>query len=200
MFYLLVRTVSRAVLRLFFRFNVTGASYIPLQGPVIVVSNHTSYLDPLILGVASPRRLNFMAKAELFDIPVFRRAISALGAFPVKRGAPDRQALRKATSILREKRCLAVFPEGGRRFDGLGKPERGTALLARQAGALIVPAGIIGANKVKSMGSRFPRLAKILVHIGRPISVPADADKEEMQKIMEEVMGRIAELIGEVHG
>lgn len=197
MFYLLVRSIARALLRLFFRLKVRDAYYIPSRGPAIVVSNHTSYLDPLILGVASSRKLNFMAKAELFKNPVFGRAISALGAFPVKRGAPDRQALRKAASILSDKHCLAVFPEGSRRSQGLGKPERGTALLARQAGAIIIPAGIIGANKVKSQGSRLPRLVKIEVRFGTPFIVPVDADKEAMQNIMEEVMACIAGLIGE---
>lgn len=199
-FYRLVRGSSRLFLRLIFRFRVTGAEHIPRQGAVIVVSNHTSYLDPLILGVASPRMLYFMAKAELFNVPVLRGVIARLGAFPVKRGAPDRQALRKAATILKEKRCLAVFPEGARRFDGLGKPERGTALLARQAGAVIVPAGIIGADKVKSTLSRLALPVKVEVRVGLPINVSADADKERMQEIMEETMARIAELIGEGNG
>lgn len=199
-FYRFARAGSRAFLMLFFRFRVTGAEHIPRQGPVIVVSNHTSYLDPLILGAASPRELNFMAKAELFNVPVLRGVIARLGAFPVKRGAPDRQALRRAASILKDKHCLAVFPEGARRFDGLGKPERGTALLARQAGALIVPAGIIGADKVKSTVSRLARRVRIEVRVGPPLRVPADADKEQMQELMEETMARIAELIGESNG
>src|SRR6516164_5983812 len=119
------------MLGLGFEFRVDGAANEPAAGPVVVVSNHLSDLDPLIVGAALKRRLRFMAKQELFRVPGVRWWISACGAFPVRRGEPDRQALRTALRLLERGGALVMFPEGTRGTTReLRPPEPGAALLA----------------------------------------------------------------------
>ena len=128
--YLLVFPVFRGLLR----GHTSGNALVPLQGPLVVVANHGSHLDPPFLGHALGRPVAFMAKAELFRIPILGDIIRACGAYPVKRGASDREAIRTATARLDEGWAIGVFLDGTRQSDGrVNQPMPGAALLAARS-------------------------------------------------------------------
>ena len=168
------------------------------EGPVILASNHTSYLDPIVLGLAYRRRIFFMAKEELFRIPILRTLITMFNAFPVKRGSSDRGALRKALEFLSQDQVVGLFPEGTRHRDGeMGAVQTGIGLLAYKTGAPIVPLGIVGTDKVFPKGRIFPRFPAIKAIIGKPILVNANekATKEKITDLSQKVKGALSELL-----
>jgi 1-acyl-sn-glycerol-3-phosphate acyltransferase len=193
--YELLRILFSAIFSLVFRWQVSGAENVPAGG-VIIASNHISLWDPPLLGTALPRRIHFMAKEELFANPLFSWIITRLGAFPVKRGTADRTAIRTALTLLAEGSILGIFPEGTRSKTGaLGSPEPGLALLALKSGAPVVPAAIIGTNKVFSDGHLFPRFQVIF---GKPIQFSKDnSGKESMESMSMRVMTEISRLLSE---
>jgi len=167
---------SSALLRIFFRlFNrweVTGREHVPPTGGVLLIANHTSYSDPPIVGTACPRPVHFMAKAELFDRPLLGAFIRRTHAFPVRRGAADRTALRRAVRLLREGKTLLVFPEGTRSPDGRLQPlEQGAAFIALSGNAAVVPVGLVGADRLLPKGSPILRPAKLHVRFGPPVDL-----------------------------
>jgi 1-acyl-sn-glycerol-3-phosphate acyltransferase len=169
--YSLSRVLVRLILRLGFRFRVEGREHEPATGPLLVVCNHTSDLDPLVVGAALRRRVRFMAKVELFRPSLLRWWVSACGAFPVRRGEADRQAFRTARTILEHGGALVMFPEGTRgagRHD-LRPPEPGAAALAIRTGATILPAAILGTDRVLPRGARRLTRAPIQVRVGPAI-------------------------------
>ncbi|MGA8943017.1 MAG: lysophospholipid acyltransferase family protein [Thermoactinomyces sp.] len=123
--------------------------HIPEKGPVVFCCNHISNLDPPLLAVSTKRKVHFMAKAELFRVPVLGGLVRSLGAFPVKRGAGDRQALKKAIQLLQEGHTVGIFPEGTRSKTGeMGQFHVGAALIALKGEAPIVPAAICGSYRL----------------------------------------------------
>jgi len=145
--YAVIRALARAVLRTWFRVRVTGAEHIPADGGVIVAPNHKNFLDPFFIGIVAHRHVRFMAKIELFKGPlawVFAR----LGAFPIRRGGSDHEALDTAARILEAGGLVVVFPEGTRveEPDALGAPRHGAGWLAVATGVPIVPAAITGTS------------------------------------------------------
>lgn len=168
--YFILRVVAWLLFKIPFRLKIEGKENIPASGPLIVAANHKSYLDPIVLALVFRRRIFFMAKSELFKIPLFNWVIRSLGAFSVERKEADRGAYRKALEVLSEGKILGLFPEGTRiRHSVLGPLESGVALIAVRSGAPILPVGIIGTDKVMPDGSRIPRLPRIKVAIGDPI-------------------------------
>jgi len=174
---------------------VTGREYIPKTGGLIVAANHFSLLDPPVLGAALPRKVRFMAKEELFRNAAFGYIITRLGAFPVRRGAPDRTAIRTALNLLEKGELLGMFPEGTRSKTGrLGEAEPGLALLAHRSGVPVVPAAIKGTNEL--FGSKF--LPQVIVRFGKPLAPPSGRlDKETMDSYGRKVMAEIAALLTE---
>lgn len=151
------------------RWRVTGREQVPRTGGVLIIANHTSYADPPIIGAVFPRPVHFMAKSELFSFPL-GPIIRRTHAFPVRRGGGDRAALRTAIRILKEGKCLLIFPEGRRSPEGkLIEFEQGAAFVALASGAHVVPIGIDGADRVLPRHSPLPRPAKLRVRIGPPV-------------------------------
>ena len=155
----------------------------PPEGGVIVAANHMSNWDPPFLASFLQRPVSYMAKQELFEIPIFGTVIRWLFAFPVRRGAADHSAVKAAVKELRAGRCVGIFPEGTRSKDGeVHRFGAGVALLASMSGAPVVPAAIIGTNKMKNLR----------VVYGTPISFEGKATRETLDefsnKIREEVV------------
>lgn len=145
MLYVIFRSLFRWMFKLCFRFRAVGIENIPAEGPVILVSNHISNLDPPLLGSPLKRKVSFMAKKELFDIPVLSFLIHSFGAFPVKRDALDKQSIKTALNILKIGGVVGIFPEGTRSKTGqLGKGLPGAALFALRTDATVIPVAIIG--------------------------------------------------------
>lgn len=147
--YACVRFLAAPPLRVWFRTRISGREHIPAAGPAIVAPNHKSFLDAFFVGIATHRRVRFMVKSELFKGPL-RWLFLRLGAFPVRRGEADAQALETARTILEQGGLLVVFPEGTRIEDAhaLGAPHHGAGRLALQTGAPIVPAAIAGTHRL----------------------------------------------------
>ncbi len=131
-----MRTVARVLLGL----RVEGVDRVPLEGSVLIASNHKSYLDPLLVGACIPREIRYFAKKELFHVPLVASWVREYGAIPVDRGGFDRRGIAVALDLLERGQGLLVFPEGTRiRRPGLAEPREGIGLLALRTGAPVVP-------------------------------------------------------------
>jgi len=149
MLYLTLHWIVRFLFSVFFRYRVIGAENIPKTGPAIICPNHISNLDPPLIGVSTKRKVHFMAKEELFRIPIFRSLIRYLNAFPVNRSGGGREAIQKGMELLKEDKILGIFPEGTRSKTGkLGKGRVGAAVLACRAGVPLIPTAIIGGYRL----------------------------------------------------
>ncbi len=175
--------------------SVVGAEHVPRTGPLIVACNHVAYLDPPALGCMAPRPVAYMAKKELFEIPLLGPLIRKLGAFPIDRRRGDTAAMKAAVRALQTGACLGIFPEGTRNRNGTAQPQLGVALLAAISGAPVVPAYVSGT-------ARANRLAKITVVFGEPLPnvLPRKASREELAKWTDGLMGRIYALRENIGG
>ncbi|MGH7306426.1 MAG: (d)CMP kinase, partial [Candidatus Rokuibacteriota bacterium] len=172
--YAACKVPTAAFARLMFRLEATGVENIPARGPVLLASNHSSVLDPPFIGVASDRQLTYLAKAELFKIPLFGALIHGLNARPVRREGADAGALRTAKRVLEEGGALLVFPEGTRGDEGVIRPAKpGAGLLAVSSGAAVVPVYVRGSGRAWPKGRRLPRSAKVTVTFGKPLKFDA---------------------------
>jgi 1-acyl-sn-glycerol-3-phosphate acyltransferase len=186
--YAAVRSVLVPLLRLYFRMHVSGAEHIPAEGAAIVAPNHKSFWDSFFIGVCTKRQLRFMGKTELFEGGKGRLLVR-LGAFPVRRGQADEDALETARTILRQGGLLAVFPEGTRIRDPdeLGHPRRGAGRLALESGAPIVPAAITGSDHL--FAGPLPKPKRIQVAFSEPIPVSElTSSPEGAGEIVEELL------------
>jgi 1-acyl-sn-glycerol-3-phosphate acyltransferase len=158
--YLSVRACAMVLLRLWFRLRVSGVDHIPARGPAIIAPNHKNFLDPFFVAIVTRRHVRYMAKVELFGGPL-AWLLPRLGAFPVRRGAADAEALATARSILSSGGVVVVFAEGTRvqEPDVLGSPHHGAGRLALETGAPIVPAAISGTSHL--WRGALPRLKRI---------------------------------------
>lgn len=162
--------------KLFFHFEVKGRENIPKSGGFVLVSNHSSFLDPIFLSISCPRVLNYMARDSLFRNPLFGWWLLDVGVFPVKRWSGDLPAIRAAVRRLKAGRGLGLFPEGTRSPDGQIRDfSQGFALLADKAGVPMVPARVIGSYKAFGKGSRMIRPVKVRVVFGECMRL----DKEQ---------------------
>ena len=191
--YLLVAALSWPLLKGLFRLRARGREHLPVGG-FVLAANHNSNFDPWPLGIPLfPKRfLRFMAKSELFWTP-FKQFATAAGAFPVRRGEHDTEALATAAQLCREGHIVVMFPEGTRRKKGMRKKyearaHTGAARIALEAGVPLVPAGIVGTD-------RLGRLAKLRVAYGPPIPLDDLAGREDAPQVAtERLMAAIGEL------
>lgn len=165
-------------MRLWWGLRISGAEHIPREGPAIITPNHKSFYDSFFLAAATKRHVRFMGKSELFEGRMGKTFVR-LGAFPVRRGQSDAEALETARQILEQGGLLSLFPEGTRIRDpeALGEPKRGAVRLALETGAPLIPAAITGTEKLFFHG--VPRPTTVRVSFGEPIPVheiPATPD------------------------
>jgi 1-acyl-sn-glycerol-3-phosphate acyltransferase len=186
-----IRAFCVLVKSVFTRSSVSGLERLPRSGGVLLVSNHLSLADPVVLMAISPRPLMFMAKEELYR-PLLARLILRLwgGSFPVRRGATDIRAIREAFALLDAGAALVLFPEGTRRTAGLGEAHRGVGYLAARAGKPVIPVGIVGTEAIKGLWD-LRRLPRFEVRFGEPFTVSAH-DGEDPTDV---IMRRIAALL-----
>lgn len=162
----IVRPTAGRLALLLYRTRFVGVENVPSTGAVIA-GNHVSYLDPVLLWCGAPRHIHFMAKAQIFDMPILGWAMPRLWSFPVHRGAPDRTAIATATELLESGELVGIFPEGTRvrheGADGLGEAHGGVAFIAARAHVPVVPVGIAGTDRAWPEGQRLPRLPRVTV-------------------------------------
>lgn len=185
----LSRGLVRGVFTYLFRGRVFDAHHVPLSGGVLVVSNHQSFFDPVLLSLGLPRETHHMARDTLFNHPGFGAFIRYWNAFPVKRGAADLGAIRESVKRLREGAVLIVYPEGTRTRDGrIGPMHAGMMLIARRAGVPIVPALVCGAYQVWPREARWPVIRPVLAAYGAPIppAVYGDLTDEQAMALIRE--------------
>jgi 1-acyl-sn-glycerol-3-phosphate acyltransferase len=186
--YALVRGIVSPLFRLYFRMHVSGAGCIPAEGAAIVAPNHKSFWDSFFIGVCTRRHVRFMAKTELIQAR-YGKLLVRLGAFPVRRGQADEDALETARIILSQGGLLALFPEGTRIRDpdNLGNPRRGAGRLALETGAPLVPCAITGTEKIFRGGVPVPR--RVQVAFSPPIQVAElPAGPEAAGELTEEIL------------
>ncbi|KAF0825928.1 lysophospholipid acyltransferase family protein [Cytobacillus firmus] len=186
--YAFAKAAVYGVLKPIYRFEVIGKENIPAEGGVLLCSNHIDNLDPPVVGINAPRPVYFMAKEELFNVPVLGKIVPHLNAFPVKRGMSDREALRKGLGILKEGNVLGLFPEGTRSKTGqLGKGLAGAGFFALRSEAHVVPCAIIGPYKAFS---------KLKVVYGKPIDMKELRErKASAEETTDKIMSEIRKLI-----
>ncbi len=180
-----MRALATIFLRGWFRFRAKGIEHVPAEGPAIVAPNHKNFLDPFFIGLALHRHVRFMAKAELFRGPL-AWLLNRLGAFPVRRGAADDEALETSRAILAAGGLVVVFPEGTRIADpnALGSPHHGAGRLALETGAPIVPAAITGTAHLW-LGA-LPKLKRVQIAFLPPVAVQPAEDREEVTELIDD--------------
>jgi 1-acyl-sn-glycerol-3-phosphate acyltransferase len=182
------KSVVYGVFKPLYRVEASGKENIPENGGVLLCSNHINNIDPILVGMMASRPVHFMAKEELFTVPVLGKLVPHLNAFPVKRGMSDREALRKGLAILKEGKVLGLFPEGTRSKTGeLGKGLAGAGFFALRTDAQIVPCAIIGPYKPFN---------KVKVVYGKPIDLTGlRENKGSAEQATELIMSEIRKLI-----
>ncbi|SFF94789.1 1-acyl-sn-glycerol-3-phosphate acyltransferase [Desulfotomaculum arcticum] len=193
MLYGFAKFVCRAIL-LLRRWEITGNGHLPPGQGMIVVANHVSYWDPVVVGCALNRRIYFMAKAELFDIPVLAVLINKLGAFPVQRDGADRSSIRRALELLDAGKVVGIFPEGTRSKTGeLLNPHMGAAMLAIKGGVPLLPVAVSGTRGF---------WGKVRVNLGQPINTSASnrrkVSRTELAELSHDVMEEIKHLLVDI--
>jgi 1-acyl-sn-glycerol-3-phosphate acyltransferase len=184
--YAFVRLLATVLLRLWFRLRITGAEHVPAEGAAIVAPNHKNFLDAFFVGLAVRRHVRYMAKVQLFKGPLGRLFLR-LGAFPVRRGEADAEAVETALSILARGGLVVVFPEGTRveQPDALGSPHHGAGRLALDSGAPIVPAAITGTSHL--WRGAIPKLRRVQLAFLPPVAPVEDSPgRDQVSELIDE--------------
>ena len=176
-------SIISPLLHTYFRGRIYGAEKVPTSGGAIAVSNHASYFDPPILSSCIGRPVAFMAKEELFKVPLLKNAIKLYGAYPVNRRSSDRSAIRSAIKALEAGWITGIFLQGTRTPDGrITKPKLGAALIAAKTQVPLIPVSLLGTEKILS-DSLFPRPIPLTIRIGDAIAPPQSTNKDELTAI-----------------
>ncbi|WP_019815893.1 lysophospholipid acyltransferase family protein [Saccharomonospora saliphila] len=194
------RTIARHLYRPVYRVRVEGADRVPRTGPVVLVANHSTLIEPQLIFGMLPRRSVFLVKDELFTGPV-GAALRRIGQVPVRRGEPDRTALRIATGVLRDGGVVAVFPEGTRGAGDVASAQRGAAWLVRTTGAVVLPVAVRGtlrARGTRAPGTRWPARTRVDVHVGEPFALDVGPGRAGLDEATERLRSGLAELVAAV--
>lgn len=186
--YVFARSIVKGILSPLYRIEIIGKENFPKEGGVLLCTNHIHNFDPPVVGMTVKRTVHFMAKDELFSVPILGKLLPRINAFPVKRGLSDREALRKGLGLLKDGKVLGLFPEGTRSKTGeLGKGLTGAGFFALRTDAHVVPCAIIGPYKVFS---------KLRVVYGKPIDMTElRKNKASADEATEAIMDAIRQLI-----
>ena len=171
MIYYIVYFLTKAVSFFYFPRRIYGREHIPAQGGFIIASNHVSNLDPVVMGISAIRRINFMAKIELFQTQPLGFILKELGAFPVKRGEADLGALKEALKRLKKGAPVLIFLEGTRRIGNApSEAQPGIGFLAVKSGVPVIPVFVSGTAKVMPPGAKSFTRGPVAVHFGPPVA------------------------------
>jgi 1-acyl-sn-glycerol-3-phosphate acyltransferase len=187
--YSVTKWLVEPVLRWLFKVRMIRVDRVPTSGPVIIAGNHVSYMDPLLVCMSQPRKrpVHFMAKIELFgNGAFFNWLLRQEAAFPVRRGAADREAIHTASDILERGGIVGIFPEGTRVRGGKeSEGQEGAAFLAMRTGAVIVPVGICGTDRIQPPGDKLWHYVPVTVYFGEPIDPKDLAEGPRKQQLVE---------------
>lgn len=204
-----VRNAVVAICRVLFRYRIEGEENIPVTGAFVLVSNHLHNLDPLFTSAASPRPVHYMAKVELFKVPVLKRLVRWVGAFPVNRGKADREAIRRGQAVLKAGYGLGIYPEGTRSLSmQIERVLPGAGLFALHDDVTIVPCAITGSERLPFNGAKQHRRGSempdpghrgVRVLIGEPFEVPREigGKRTNAEMAADYMMTRVAALLPE---
>ena len=190
------KTVLHILISLFFDVRIYGRENIPRKGSILLISNHQSFLDPPLCGMALKRDCDYMARATLFDNFGLGGWMRSVNVFPVHGGAADIKTFKTIINRLKNNRMVIIFPEGSRSYDGsVQEFKNGFELIARKSNATIIPIAIDGAHLAMPRGKKYFRMGqKIRLHYGRPID-------PEMLKTMsrDDFVADISQRITQMH-
>lgn len=201
-FYWLTALLIRLFSRPYFRVSVRGAANVPPTGPLLMICNHASNLDPPLIGAFSPRECHALAKEELFRAPIVRWLVPRLNTHPIHRAGIDRAALRECERVVQRGAVLLVFPEGTRSPDGsLQEAKAGAAMIALHTHAPILPAYIEGTFAAMGRGKSWPRPLKITITFGEVFHIdglaPPGTTRHQLHEILAREMMRQIEITRE---
>ena len=180
-----------------FRGHLIGRENIPQENSFIMVSNHGSLLDPPLLGHALRRNISFMAKAELFKIPLLGFIIKACGAYPVKKGIVDKNTIKIACKKLLNDNSIGIFIDGTRQKNGrVNKPKQGAALLAFKNQKLLLPVAIVNSHRLIRFKFFIPLFSKIVIKVGKPVQPPQSSSRDDLNSVTMHLQEKINNLIG----
>lgn len=189
-------SVVAPMLNVYFRGRIYGVENVPQEGRLVVVSNHASDFDPVILSSCVGRPVAYMAKEELFRVPILKQGIQLYGAYPVKRGSADRSAIRAALASLDAGWAAGIFLQGTRTPDArITEPKLGAALIAAKAKAPLLPVSLWGTEGIIRKGSAIPRPVALTIRIGEVIDAPSSTDRLELEAVTQ----KCAEVINGMH-
>jgi 1-acyl-sn-glycerol-3-phosphate acyltransferase len=200
--YRIVHVVIGALSRIYWRLSFEGRENVPATGAFVLAPVHRSFVDFALVSGVTKRRMRYMGKDSLWNVPVLRNLISALGAFPVRRGAADREALRRSIEVIEGGEPLVLFPEGTRRFGPtIEHLFDGAAYVATRGSVPMVPVGIGGSERAMQKGKRLPRPVKIHIVVGEPLYPPpssaARASRRAVHELTEQLHVELQRLFDE---
>ena len=195
LYHLFKWSIVSPILHTYFRGQIHGAENAPQKGRLLVVSNHASDFDPLLLSCCVNRPVAYMAKEELFQVPVLKQAIRAYGAYPVKRGSADRSAMKAAIASIESGWATGVFLDGTRTLDGrIADPKLGAAWIAAKTQSPLLPVSLWGTHAIFRKGSAIPHPAPITMRIGALVAPPTSSDRSELEAITQRCASEINRL------